>query len=67
MQLNKLSVTFKTDLVRTVFCQVSKLIPYVIICFGYCSVRRLRDSAVGIATGYGLDDRQVGGRVPVRS
>jgi hypothetical protein len=26
-----------------------------------------RDSVVGIATGYGLDDRRVGVRVPVRS
>jgi hypothetical protein len=26
-----------------------------------------RDSAVGIATGYGLDDREVGVRVPVGS
>jgi hypothetical protein len=26
-----------------------------------------RDSAVGIATGYGLDDREVGVRVPVVS
>jgi hypothetical protein len=29
--------------------------------------RRSRDSAVGIATGYGLDDRGVGVRVPVGS
>jgi hypothetical protein len=28
---------------------------------------RSRDSAVGIATGYGLDDRGVGDRVPVGS
>jgi hypothetical protein len=28
---------------------------------------RSRDNAVGIATGYGLDDRGVGVRVPVRS
>jgi hypothetical protein len=28
---------------------------------------RSRDSSVGIATGYGLDDRGVGVRVPVRS
>jgi hypothetical protein len=28
---------------------------------------RSRDSAVGIATGYGLDDREVGVRVPVGS
>jgi hypothetical protein len=28
---------------------------------------RSRDSAVGIATGYGLDDRNVGVRVPVGS
>jgi hypothetical protein len=26
-----------------------------------------RDSSVGIATGYGLDDREAGVRVPVRS
>jgi hypothetical protein len=30
-----------------------------------CAVRGGRDSAVGIATGYGLDDRRVGLRVPV--
>jgi hypothetical protein len=29
--------------------------------------RRSRDSIVGIATGYGLDDLEVGVRVPVRS
>jgi hypothetical protein len=28
---------------------------------------RSRDSTVGIATGYGLDDREVGVRVPVES
>jgi hypothetical protein len=28
---------------------------------------RSRDSSVGIATGYGLDDREVGVRVPVRT
>jgi hypothetical protein len=28
---------------------------------------RSRDTVVGIATGYGLDDREVGVRVPVRS
>jgi hypothetical protein len=31
-----------------------------------CSVRN-RDSAIGIATGYGMDDRGVGVRVPVGS
>jgi hypothetical protein len=31
------------------------------------SLARIRDSAVGIATGYGLDDREVGVRVPVVS
>jgi hypothetical protein len=30
-------------------------------------IRGSRDSAVGIATGYGLDDRGIGVRVPVRS
>jgi hypothetical protein len=30
-------------------------------------VHRSRDSAVGIATGYGLDDRGVGVRIPVGS
>jgi hypothetical protein len=30
-------------------------------------IRRERDNAVGIATGYGLDDREVGVRVPVGS
>jgi hypothetical protein len=29
--------------------------------------KKSRDSAVGIATGYGLDDREVGVRVPVGS
>jgi hypothetical protein len=33
----------------------------------YMYIRRSRDSAVGIATGYGLDDRAVGVRVPVGS
>jgi hypothetical protein len=31
------------------------------------TILRSRDSAVGIATGYGLDDRNVGVRVPVGS
>jgi hypothetical protein len=31
------------------------------------STKRSRDSSVGIATGYGLDDREVGVRVPVGS
>jgi hypothetical protein len=30
-------------------------------------IKRSRDSVVGIATGYGLEDRGVGVRVPVRS
>jgi hypothetical protein len=34
---------------------------------GYISRKVSRDSAVGIATGYGLDDREVGIRVPVGS
>jgi hypothetical protein len=36
--------------------------------FLYCllnDLRGIRDSAVGIATGYGLEDREVGVRVPV--
>jgi hypothetical protein len=33
----------------------------------YLSKIESRDSAVGIATGYGLDDREVGVRVPVGS
>jgi hypothetical protein len=33
----------------------------------YCYFWRSRDSSVGIATGYGLDDRGVGVRVPVGS
>jgi hypothetical protein len=33
----------------------------------YLSNNRSRNSAVGIATGYGLDDREAGVRVPVRS
>jgi hypothetical protein len=35
-------------------------------CIGYKSIRS-RDSVVGIATSYGLDDREGGVRVPVRS
>jgi hypothetical protein len=30
-------------------------------------ISRIRDSFVGVATGYGLDDRGVGVRVPMRS
>jgi hypothetical protein len=37
-----------------------------IFCFLLC-LRRIRDSAIGIATGYGLDDRGVGVRVPRKS
>jgi hypothetical protein len=33
----------------------------------YWTIIRSRDNAVGIATGYGLDDRGVGIRVPVGS
>jgi hypothetical protein len=36
----------------------------VILCF-VCSLHESRDSAVGIATGYGLDDQGVGVLVPV--
>jgi hypothetical protein len=38
------------------------------VSFSYnCNKYRSRDSAVGLATGYGLDDRGVGVRVPVGS
>jgi hypothetical protein len=33
----------------------------------YCVLRVSRDSAVGIATGYGLDDWEIGVPVPVGS
>jgi hypothetical protein len=36
------------------------------IMFGLCIIR-IRDSVVGIATGYGLNDRGLGVRVPVGS
>jgi hypothetical protein len=35
------------------------------IMFDFASEERSRDSLVGIATSYGLDDRGVGVRVPV--
>jgi hypothetical protein len=37
------------------------------ICYTYMCFIGSRDSAVGMATGYGLDDRGVGVRVPVGS
>jgi hypothetical protein len=44
-----------------VYISVSILQPFLL------ELRRSRDSSVGIATGYGLDDRGVGVRVPVGS
>jgi hypothetical protein len=44
---------------ETILASVKKKVP--VICY------RSRDSSVGIATGYGLDDRGVGARVPVGS
>jgi hypothetical protein len=35
--------------------------------YDYYYYFRSRDSVVGLATGYGLDDREVGVRAPVRS
>jgi hypothetical protein len=45
---------------------VDPLDAYMKIYAGYM-IPMSRDSAVGIATGYGLDDREVGVRVPVGS
>jgi hypothetical protein len=36
------------------------------ICFGYYFLTKSRDSSVGIALGYGLDDRGSGVRLPMR-
>jgi hypothetical protein len=42
-------------------------VAYILSNMSYWTIMRSRDSAVGIATGYGLDDRGVGVRVLVRS
>jgi hypothetical protein len=45
----------------------SAVLPALLTSSFYLIIYRSRDSAVGIATGYGLDDRGVGVRVPVGS
>jgi glutamine synthetase len=47
-------------------CKIAYLIKYMKF-IQVQSYKRSRDSAVGIATSYGLDDRGVGVRVPVGS
>jgi hypothetical protein len=48
------------------FILSSKYIPQPYFMYVWPNLR-IRDSAVGITTGYGLDDREVGVRVPVGS
>jgi hypothetical protein len=45
----------------------SRPVTGVALLFYLCNIYRSRDSVVGIATGYGLDDRVVGVRFPVGS
>jgi hypothetical protein len=50
------------------FLHISNIYIFIYIYTGICIyIHKSRDSAVGIATGYGLDHREVGVRVPVRS
>jgi hypothetical protein len=59
---------FGNTVLRRKTCQLLQERPSCNVCdFSMTLVFRSRDSSVGIATGYGLDDRAVGVRVPVGS
>jgi hypothetical protein len=62
----RLQSAFRSE--RTLSCWwVFLYISKYFIFYTYCIDLRSRDSPVGIVTGYGLDDRGVGVRVPVGS
>jgi hypothetical protein len=45
--------------------ETGRFLPLKFVKHSYRHIFRNRDSVIGIATGYGLDDRGVGVRVPV--